>query len=1019
MAVELIYKHQQKTYDLMRGSLGPGKREVFIYPVGCGKTFPPIKYLEDCLKNEQNKKFLYVTSGLDIIDQTKSYISEYILGGKPVNKKTLPNFRAVTYHAVGLLKSIKKLRPDVIIFDEIHRMGAEHWEECIEELLKLNPNAEIIGMSATPERTDKRNMAYEKFGGNIIYEMTLTEALSGEKEGEVVLNGSRYFKILSELKDKLEPIKRQIDLVDDEKRQERLIKKFNKLTSIISESPEISDVMEQAMKKKNGKYVVFCRDREDMYQKMEEAQSIFGKVNNNISIDYVISKENGDGKTRAENRRTIKEFEIKENGDSLNLLFCVDMLNEGKHIKGLDGEVQFAPTNSKIRYKQIIGRVLTSDKNAGETVIIDAVNNWIRQIDTYRELEHAIQISGKKNAYDLFKISGEETELLDVLREIQEDLGYKSKDTYKDIIEWLDTHDGKLPRRVIFQNGKPIITKDLTEEERYEVRLRARWNSSFEKSILDKCIGMPTDELPEGYREYKEQIDKLRSYGLGLEEKPIYDQIIEWLDTHDEKLPQYTVYKDGKRLKMNDLSEEKQKENRLNDRWHRSPEYKALTACIGISIEELPDKYKKYRNQIEELRSYGLGLPKKSTYEQMIEWLDAHDGKLPQHEKRKDGNKLNIEDLTKQEKLEIRLRKRWDSSSIKEALDACIGIPIDELPEEYKEYKDQIEKLRSYGLGNEEKATYNTYEEIIEWLKSNENNIPNSAIYKDGKLLKRDEMTEQELYEVRLRARWNSSSIKEALEACIGIPIDELPEEYKEYKDQIEELRSYGLGLKEKPVYDQIIEWLGTHNSNLPRKDIKNKGKSIPVDQLSKEEKYEVRLRGKWKSLPERKALEACIGIPIDELPDKYKKYKNQIEELRSYGLGLPEKTTYEKIVDWLKTHNSTLPRIGIFEKGRKLSRKQLSEEELYEVRLRSSWEKTKEKEAVEACRGLDLDKIPEEYAEYKEQIATIRKFEEMAIGNAMDKKFKSSVRKHVGENSETRAEINNIKVRKTELTNS
>lgn len=25
MAVKLIYKHQQKTYDLMRSSLGPGK----------------------------------------------------------------------------------------------------------------------------------------------------------------------------------------------------------------------------------------------------------------------------------------------------------------------------------------------------------------------------------------------------------------------------------------------------------------------------------------------------------------------------------------------------------------------------------------------------------------------------------------------------------------------------------------------------------------------------------------------------------------------------------------------------------------------------------------------------------------------------------------------------------------------------------------------------------------------------------------------------------------------------------
>ena len=51
--------------------------------------------------------------------------------------------------------------------------------------------------------------------------------------------------------------------------------------------------------------------------------------------------------------RTLEEFETRENGEGLNLLFCVDMLNEGVHLDGIDGEVLFDLTNSPILYKKI------------------------------------------------------------------------------------------------------------------------------------------------------------------------------------------------------------------------------------------------------------------------------------------------------------------------------------------------------------------------------------------------------------------------------------------------------------------------------------------------------------------------------------------------------------------------------------------------------------------------------------------------------------------------------------------
>lgn len=317
MSVNLIYKHQKKAYALMKEALRKNGRAAYVFPMGCGKSFLPLKYMEEF----PDKKVLLVSPNIGIINQFKRYISTYLLNGKKLTRNEFPNFRAITYQKIALAGTIENLKPDVIIFDEIHRMGAENWEPAIDKLISANPNAEIIGMSATPERTDKRNMAYEKFGDSVVYEMSLTEALNGFKENEVVLNGARYARVISALKSDLRQYREQIEQIEDEGKRSILLKKYSELSSIVSDSPDIADIMESAMKKKNGKYIVFCSNREEMFEKMKQVQAIFGKVNSNIRVDYIITKKNKDGKTQKENRLTLEEFEGRERGEALNLLF--------------------------------------------------------------------------------------------------------------------------------------------------------------------------------------------------------------------------------------------------------------------------------------------------------------------------------------------------------------------------------------------------------------------------------------------------------------------------------------------------------------------------------------------------------------------------------------------------------------------------------------------------------------------------------------------------------------------------
>lgn len=378
MSVNLKYKHQQKTLELMKKELDEYGKAAFSYPTGCGKSFPPLKYIEEVLDSEETKdsNILIVVPYNIIASQFRDYIKKYVDDGKERLKDK--KIMVITYAKLALLmKYAKNHKFDIGIFDEAQMLGATTYEPAFDNLEQQNEDVKIIAMTATPERMDGRNMLYEKFGKRVVYEMSLTEALSGSKEGEVILKAPKYFRVISQLKPVISKYEERIDKIDNSNRKSKLLEKYRRLSSIVSNAPSMEDIISEALERKNGKYIVYCKNRKEMFQMMERCQETFGKVNTNIQIDYLLSKDNeGSGKTLAQNLKTLKEFEQREYNDNLQLLFCIDMLNLGKHIDGekINGEIFFRETNSNQVYKQQIGRIMIPEDSGDTKVIIDAVN---------------------------------------------------------------------------------------------------------------------------------------------------------------------------------------------------------------------------------------------------------------------------------------------------------------------------------------------------------------------------------------------------------------------------------------------------------------------------------------------------------------------------------------------------------------------------------------------------------------------------------------------------------------------
>lgn len=212
--LELLH-HQEEAYiDVEKLFVVKGKAAV-IFPTGCGKSFVLLKYILE----HPDDRILFLSPRNAITDQMYEYIVRFIGGDfrpieeiqkesgnlKQVAKQYIPNIECMLYQTImGLGEKanvdevIERLKPDLIVVDEMHhlktksmkeargkvtddsddianeiieeeiedeeRLNQENkWGQKFNQLLEMNPQAKLLGLSATPIRTDGANVVERIF----------------------------------------------------------------------------------------------------------------------------------------------------------------------------------------------------------------------------------------------------------------------------------------------------------------------------------------------------------------------------------------------------------------------------------------------------------------------------------------------------------------------------------------------------------------------------------------------------------------------------------------------------------------------------------------------------------------------------------------------------------------------------------------------------------------------------------------------------------------------------------------
>lgn len=226
---------------------------------------------------------------------------------------------------------------DYIIVDECHHATAETYRKIIEY---FEPEF-LLGLTATPERMDNQDV-FELFDKNVPYELRLRDAIINE-----LVVPFKYYGIRDELIN--------YGLTKSEER------KMVAQLATVEHCSFIAKEIEQHRPEGKLKALAFCRN-------VTHARMMCETMADHYHTAYLTGKNDIGERIRAYN-------DLQSDEKDLEILFTVDILNEGVDIPGVNMVLFLRPTESSTIFIQQLGRGLRKFDNKQYVTVLDFIGN--------------------------------------------------------------------------------------------------------------------------------------------------------------------------------------------------------------------------------------------------------------------------------------------------------------------------------------------------------------------------------------------------------------------------------------------------------------------------------------------------------------------------------------------------------------------------------------------------------------------------------------------------------------------
>ncbi len=347
---------QDRLLELLAVSRQKGHhRNLLVAATGTGKTVMAALDYGRLREELPRARLLFVAHRKEILEQAKATfcfaLREPTFGELWVDGKRPEEFEHVFASIQSLTaKNTEHLASDhfdVVIVDEFHHAAASSYENLLK---KLQPR-ELLGLTATPERADGLDVV-EMFGGRIAAELRLWDAIEQHRLVPFI-----YYGIHDGLDLRDVPWKRSGGY--DEQALSNVFCGNDAWARIVLQS--LQQHVDSIVESRVLGFCVSVSHARFMARLFQAAGVACAAVS---------------GETSSEQRaQTLRKLRARE----INVLFSVDLFNEGVDIPDVDALLMLRPTQSATLFLQQLGRGLRKSKNKSFCTVLDFVGQHRRE----------------------------------------------------------------------------------------------------------------------------------------------------------------------------------------------------------------------------------------------------------------------------------------------------------------------------------------------------------------------------------------------------------------------------------------------------------------------------------------------------------------------------------------------------------------------------------------------------------------------------------------------------------------
>ncbi|MFJ8024362.1 DUF3427 domain-containing protein [Streptomyces sp. NPDC096311] len=325
-------------------------RNLLVAATGTGKTvMAALDYKQLRKKHGRDLRLLFVAHRKEILQQSLRTYQDVLVNpnfGESLHSGEIPERWTHVFASVQSLnaRALDQLAPDyfdVIVIDEFHHGTSPTYRKILDHFQPL----ELLGLTATPERMDGKNIQDEFFDGRIAAEMRLWEALEND-----LLSPFHYFGISD-----------NTDLSAVE--WKRGAYDASALSTVLAENDARALLVVKAVKEKVSepgamRALGFCVSVAHAHFMAEYFRA--------AGLNAVALS----GESPADQRN--QALSDLRSG-SLQVIFSVDLFNEGLDIPDVDTLLLLRPTSSATVFLQQLGRGLRRTEEKAVLTVLDFI----------------------------------------------------------------------------------------------------------------------------------------------------------------------------------------------------------------------------------------------------------------------------------------------------------------------------------------------------------------------------------------------------------------------------------------------------------------------------------------------------------------------------------------------------------------------------------------------------------------------------------------------------------------------